>query len=185
LALVQRLVEMHGGRVEAFSALGRGSEFVVRLPTVLAPAMAPDITPAKNAERALRNLRVLVVDDNADTTDSLALIVELLGHTVFKARDGLAAVREAGVHCPDVVLLDIGLPGLSGYEVARWIRQQPALSGAILVAITGYGQESDRQLALKAGFDHHLVKPVDFGKIEEILADAAVEPTLPASGALL
>jgi PAS domain S-box-containing protein len=178
LALVQRLVEMHGGRVEAFSALGRGSEFVVRLPTVDAPVIAPD-APAKNAERGTHNLRVLVVDDNADTTDSLALIVELMGHTVFTARDGLAAVREAGANCPDVVLLDIGLPGLSGYEVARWIRQQPIMSGAVLVAITGYGQESDRQLALEAGFDHHLVKPVDFGKIEEILVNAAIESTLP------
>jgi PAS domain S-box-containing protein len=184
LALVRRLVEMHGGRVEAFSALGRGSEFVVRLPTVPAPITAPDINPTKNAERATHNLRVLIVDDNADTTDSLALIVELMGHTVFTARDGLAAVREASAHCPDVVLLDIGLPGLSGYEVARWIGQQASLSGAVLVAITGYGQESDRQLALEAGFDYHLVKPVDFGKIEEILVNAAIESTLPPSRAL-
>jgi PAS domain S-box-containing protein len=184
LALVQRLVEMHGGRVEAFSALGRGSEFVVRLPTVPAPNSAPDIAPVKYAEHATRGLRVLVVDDNADTTDSLALIVELLGHTVFTARDGLAAVREAGLNCPDVVLLDIGLPGLSGYEVASWIRQQPTLSGVVLVAITGYGQESDRRLALEAGFDHHLVKPVDFGKIEDILADAADRPASLASRTL-
>jgi PAS domain S-box-containing protein len=173
LALVQRLVEMHGGQVEVFSTPGQGSEFVVRLPLVHYSAPKPGLVPAETVEILTRVLRVLVVDDNADTADSLALIVELSGHAVCTVRDGLAAVRAADEYRPDVVLLDIGLPGLNGYEVATWIRQQERLKGIVLVAITGYGQGSDRELALKAGFDHHLVKPVDFAKIQTILETAA------------
>ncbi len=150
-----------------------GSEFVVRLPSVHYLAREPDLIPAEEVAILTRVLRVLVVDDNADTADSLALIVELSGHIVRTVRDGLAAVRAADEYRPDVVLLDIGLPGLNGYEVATWIRQQESLKGIVLVAITGYGQGSDRELALKAGFDHHLVKPVDFAKIQTILETAA------------
>jgi PAS domain S-box-containing protein len=170
LALVHRLVEMHGGRVEAYSALGQGSEFVVRLPVVVSPALQPSSTPTKTAEPAGPSLRILVVDDNEDTAQTTAMFLEELGHHVRKGHDGSTAVEVALDYHPDVVLLDIGLPGLNGYEVATRMRQQPALHNIVLVAITGYGQEADRQRSKKAGFDHHLVKPADFDKVQQILA---------------
>jgi PAS domain S-box-containing protein len=177
LALVQRLVELHGGRVEVHSILGTGSEFVVRLPVAAAPAAAslqPPLIRVQTTYAAPRVLRVLVVDDNVDTADSLTLLVDLSGYAVRTAYDGPTALQAAIEYRPNVVLLDIGLPGLTGYEVATRIRQQAALEGMVLVAITGYGQESDRQLALEAGFDHHLVKPVDFDKVQLILAGTPV-----------
>ncbi|WP_179197488.1 PAS domain-containing hybrid sensor histidine kinase/response regulator [Caballeronia sordidicola] len=173
LALVHQMVELHGGGVEVFSTPGQGSEFVVRLPVVHSPTPKPSLVPRETTGIPAHSLRVLVVDDNADTADSLALIVELSGHTVRTVHDGHAAIRAAEEFRPEVVLLDIGLPGVTGYEVATWMRLQEQLKSVVLVAITGYGQESDRQLALKAGFNHHLVKPVDFSKIETILDMAA------------
>jgi PAS domain S-box-containing protein len=178
LALVQRLVEMHGGRVEVHSALGEGSEFVVRLPVAAEPAaplLKPLLLRGGTAGVAPHGLRVLVVDDNVDTADSLTLLVELLDHDVRTAYDGLTALEVAVKYRPNVALLDIGLPGLNGYEVATRIRQQAGLEGMVLVAITGYGQESDRQLATEAGFDHHLVKPVDFDRVQRILATTPVD----------
>jgi PAS domain S-box-containing protein len=170
LALVQRLVEMHHGRVEAHSSLGHGTEFVVRLPTDLAPALQLPSTPEATAEPTGPSLRVLVVDDNVDTAGSLAMLLRESGHDVRTAHDGPNALEAALNYRPNVVLLDIGLPGLDGYEVAKRLRQQPVLQQVALVAMTGYGQESDRQRSQQAGFDHHLVKPVDFGKVEQILA---------------
>lgn len=176
LALVQRLVELHQGRVEAHSSLGRGSEFVVRLPVVLSPApQPPPVT--KTAKPTGPSLRVLVVDDNVDSAESLAQLLRISGHDVRTAHDGHAALQAALDFRPNVVLLDIGLPKMDGYDVAKQMRQEPILNNVVLVAMTGYGQESDRQRSLEAGFDHHLVKPADFGKLHEILATVTGKAT--------
>ena len=122
------------------------------------------------AQPPTKGCRVLVADDNVDAAQSLATLLEMSGHEVRLAYDGLSALEAAIAYQPEVVLLDIGLPGLDGYEVAQRIRQQAALKSIMLVALTGYGQESDRQRSQNAGFDHHLVKPADFDKIENLLA---------------
>ena len=170
LCLVQRLVEMHGGQVAATSELGRGSEFVLRLP-VMSTAAPP--TPAIDIETAVPNgpsLRILVVDDNVDAADMLGLLLKASGHEVRKAFDGLAAVQAALDFRPDVVLLDLGLPGLDGLAVAKRLRQEPTLKGVMLIAVTGYGQAIDSQRSHAAGFDHHLTKPASFARVEQILA---------------
>ena len=173
LALVQRLVEMHGGTVAASSVLGQGSEFVVRLPAVPPPQPLASAPPTATAQPSGTALRVLVVDDNVDTVTTLALLVQESGHEVRTAYDGSAVLEAALDYRPNVVLLDIGLPGLNGFEVAQQLRQQPALQNTVLVAMTGYGQASDRQRSQEAGFDHHLVKPGDFGKVLQILASVS------------
>jgi signal transduction histidine kinase len=170
LALVRRLVELHGGTVEAHSdGPGRGSEFVVRLP------VSKDLAPApkeKNgtAGGAAPCRRVLVVDDNADAAESLALLLRLRGHDVHLAPDGPAALALAGQCAPDVVLLDLGLPGMDGHEVGRRLRLQPGLDKALVVALTGSGTEDDRRLSREAGFDHHVVKPIDPEELDRLLA---------------
>ncbi len=176
LALVQRLVEMHGGTVAASSVLGQGSEFVVRLPVVSAPQPQPSSPSPESAQSTGPSLRVLVVDDNVDTVTTLALLVNESGHDVRTAYDGSAVLEAALDYRPNVVLLDIGLPGLNGFEVAKQLRQQPALQNAVLVAMTGYGGASDLQRSFEAGFDHHLVKPGDFGKVLQILATVSELP---------
>jgi signal transduction histidine kinase len=171
LALVRRFAELHGGDVQAFSTLGQGSEFVVRLP--LAPAdTAPQELAVSEARPSVPPvpLRVLVVDDNPDTVMTFSMLLRTLGHDVRTASDGESVVGEALDYQPDVVLLDIGLPGLNGYGVAKRIRLEPALQDVVLIALTGYGQDSDRQAAMQAGFNHHMVKPADFEKLEQILA---------------
>jgi PAS domain S-box-containing protein len=170
LALVQRLVEMHGGTAAVSSALGQGSEFVVRLPVVSPPHAQASSPLTKTARSNGPSLRVLVVDDNVDTVTTLALLVKESGHDVRTAYDGSTVLEAALDYRPNVVLLDIGLPGLNGFEVAKLLRQQPVLQNAVLVAMTGYGGVSDRQHSQEAGFDHHLVKPGDFGKVLQILA---------------
>ncbi len=170
LALVHRLTGLHGGNVEAFSALGQGSEFVVRLPVMPNDTPQPTLPVAAISQPSTRPLRVLVVDDNVDTTLSLSMLLKASGHHVQIAHDGLTAVQAALDHRPDVVLLDIGLPGLNGYEVAKRIRQQPVLQNVVLIAVTGYGQEADRKTSLQLGFDHHLVKPAEFSKLQQLLA---------------
>ncbi|MBG6071470.1 MULTISPECIES: CHASE3 domain-containing protein [unclassified Polaromonas] len=170
LSLVKQLVELHGGTVTVSSTLGQGSEFVVRLPampTVLAPATPAQDGNTRPAPKVPQ--RILVVDDNVDAAQSLAMLLEMTGHDTRLAYDGPAAVQAAIDYHPDVVLLDIGLPGLDGYKVAQRIRQQAELKNVVLVALTGYGQDSDRQLSQDAGFDHHLVKPADYNDIEKIL----------------
>jgi CheY-like chemotaxis protein len=167
---VQRLVEMHGGTVAASSALGQGSEFVVRLPVVPTVEPRPPAPPTDKAKPIGPSLRVLVVDDNMDTAVSLEMLLRESGYDARTAHDGPAALAAALDYRPNVVLLDIGLPGLDGYEVAKRLRQQPILPNVVLVAMTGYGQDADRQCAREAGFDHHLVKPVRFEHIQEILA---------------
>ncbi len=168
LALVKRLLQRHGGSIEAHSAgSGQGSEFVVQLPTADAPAQ---VAPPPEAARAASARRVLVVDDNADSAESLALLLEMSGHQVFTASDGEAAIRAADAHRPDVVLLDIGLPKINGLDVCRSIRAQPWGRDITLVALTGWGQETDRQRSQAAGFDGHLVKPVGTEALFELMA---------------
>jgi PAS domain S-box-containing protein len=176
LTVVQKLVEMHRGRVEVYSALGRGSEFVVRLPVVRLQDREPQAASAETAQRPAHSLRVLVVDDNADQADSAALLLRVSGHEVRVAYSGPTALEVAVDYRPDLVLMDIGLPGMDGYEVARRLRQQPGLQETVLVAVTGYGQESDRQRSQEAGFDHHLVKPVDMQALEAVLAARTKKP---------
>ena len=168
LSLVRSLVELHGGTVQATSGgSNRGSEFVIRLPTIDPPPKLrrslPDLTFAGK-----RPGRILVVDDNRDLADSTALLLELSGHEVALAFDGPGAIEQARAFRPSVVLLDVGLPGMDGYAVARILRQDPDVS-AVLIALTGYGTADDRARSKEAGFDHHLVKPIDFSSLEQLL----------------
>lgn len=170
LTLVRSLVEMHGGSVQALSAgPGQGSEFVVRLPALAGePEARAGAGPAAAAPVAPR--RVLVVDDNADSAESLALLLRLSGHQARTAYNGTSALAAARAFSPQVVLLDIGLPGMDGYEVARRLRAGAGGEKMVLVAQTGYGQEDDHRRSRQAGFDAHLVKPVDPGVLEALLA---------------
>jgi two-component system CheB/CheR fusion protein len=174
LTLVKRLVELHGGRVEAHSAgTGRGSEFVVRLPLPVQAANAPPASAVVNGARAAPRRRVLVVDDNRDAAESLAALLRIQGHDVRVAGDGPKALASAEEDPPEVVFLDLGMPGMDGYEVARRMREGPTLRQAILVALTGWGQDEDRRRTRAAGFDHHLVKPADPEALEGLLAGPA------------
>ncbi|MBA3588982.1 ATP-binding protein [Methylibium sp.] len=169
LTLVKNLAEMHGGTVQVRSAgIKQGSEFIVRLPLL---ADVPDqLLPEPVTVEPAQRRRILVVDDNQDAATSLAELLELTGHETRFAHDGLEAVQAAESFRPDVVLLDIGLPKLNGFEAARMIRQQPWGKDMMLVALTGWGQEEDRRMSSEAGFDAHLVKPVDPAALTELLA---------------
>jgi CheY-like chemotaxis protein len=170
LALAKRLTELHGGNVAAYSVLGQGSEFVVRLPVAPTDAPQPPSPVTETSQQTTRPLRILVVDDNLDAAEALAMLLKETGHDVRTAHDGPAALDAALDLRPNVVLLDIGLPGMDGYEVSRKMRQQPELENVVLVAVTGYGQEADRERSQAAGFDHHLVKPADIKNVQKILA---------------
>src|SRR4029077_12382838 len=170
LALVRSLVQMHGGTVEGHSSgRGQGSEFIVRLPCVEPTAVAQPVAAPILAKTAAVRLRILVVDDNVDAARSLAKLLQILGHDTQMAHDGPAAVEAGLRERPDVVLLDIGLPQMNGYQVCQSFRRN-GLADALIVAITGYGQDTDRQLSHEAGFDAHLVKPVALGTVQELLA---------------
>jgi PAS domain S-box-containing protein len=170
LTLVKRLVELHGGAVSAASGgPGRGSEFTVRLPAVTASARAGG-APTAGAEASAPARRVLVVEDSADARESLRLLLELAGHVVETAEDGPGGLAKLRAFRPDVALIDLGLPGLDGYALARRARAEPETRAIRLVAITGYGQGDDRQRALEAGFDQHLTKPVDAARLRRVLA---------------
>jgi PAS domain S-box-containing protein len=173
LTLVRSLVEMHGGRVQATSGgPGHGSEFVVHLPVLVQTVPTTTATDASTPPAA-PNCRVLVVDDNADAAESMALLLQLEGHEVEMAFDGRSALMVARRLRPAVVLLDIGLPGMSGYEVARELRREAATRGAVLIALTGYGQAEDRARSRAAGFDHHLTKPVDHDALAALIKSCA------------
>jgi signal transduction histidine kinase/CheY-like chemotaxis protein len=173
LAVVKKLVEMHGGQVSARSeGLGWGSTFELRLPRAGAPASAAQLTPGSSSSAR----RVMIVDDNVDAADSLALLLSLEGHETVCVYSAAAALQRVSAFAPDVVLLDIGLPDTDGYEVARRIRGLPGCAAITLVALTGYGQPEDRERALAAGFEAHLVKPVDLGALEQMLA---IHPRTP------
>jgi PAS domain S-box-containing protein len=175
LSLVKGLVEMHGGSIEARSeGEGRGSEFIVRLP--LAASSGPKLGMAE-VEKSVGSSedRILVADDNVDSAESLGMVLELLGNQVSIANDGLQALEMAERLLPEVILLDIGMPKMNGYEVCRRIREQPWGKNTILIAMTGWGQDEDKRLSQEAGFDHHLVKPVDPAALMKLLAGIKAE----------
>lgn len=171
LALVKRLVEMHEGEVSAgTNPAGEGSEFLVRLPLMIVPESNESTTPHSSGQTPdATPLRVLVVDDNRDSAETLSMLLELMGNEISVAYDGEQALTIANEIKPDVVLLDIGLPKMNGYEVARQIRNEPWGSNPILVAITGWGQTEDKDLSRESGFDHHLVKPVDHDHLLKLI----------------
>ena len=179
LTLCESLVRMHGGTIEARSeGVGKGSEFIMRLPVLREPKALPA------GQLAVRNIvslpahRVLVVDDLAASASTLAMVLRRLGQTVETAHDGEAALELVQTFRPDVAFLDIGMPGMDGYELAHRLRQDPALEGLVLVALTGYGQEDDRRQAFDAGFNHHLVKPASMDAIQQLLLTAPTRPAL-------
>ena len=174
LTLVRRLTEMHNGRVEAFSkGPGQGSEFVVRLPVArdAGGAVKPgDSSRTGNRTALSSGMRILVVDDNRDSADSLAMLLRLFGNDVRSVYDGRLALEVATAYRPDVVLLDIGLPGLDGLQVCRFLRKQAGTSLPFIIAMTGYGQEEDQRRSKEAGFNAHMVKPVDLETLQELLS---------------
>ena len=173
LTLARSLAEMHGGSITAASAgRGRGSVFTVRLPLSGAPANAAE-PRAASAPPAGAPPRVLVVDDNRDAADTLGALLRMLGAEVEVVHDGAAAIEAFDAFRPAVMFLDLGMPGLDGYEVARRIRSRPGAGGTALIALTGWGQEKDRQMTREAGFRHHLVKPVDLAAMQAVLAAVA------------
>ncbi len=173
LSIVKRVLQLHGGMVTVSSAgPAQGSTFELRLPLCTDAALAaPQSAPVKPTAR-----RILIVDDNEDAADSLGMVLGLDGHQVICAYTGAQALEQAQAFRPDIVLLDIGLPGVDGYEVARRIRALPDLQTVRLVAITGYGQDADKARARAAGFAEHLVKPVEFAALQRILAIPAPNP---------
>ncbi len=181
LTLAKQLVELHGGTIEAHSeGPDKGSEFVVRLPVLRAAATtggAQSPPPAKSP-RAMPRHRILVVDDLRESAETLAMVLRSMGQDVTALSDGESAIHWILAHHPDAVLLDIGMPKLDGYEVARRLRQHPELQSMFLVALTGYGQQSDRKRAFEVGFNHHLTKPTNIDALEDMLG------RLPSGGQL-
>ena len=179
LAIARRMVEMHGGCIEAQSdGPGRGSTFEVRLPLAQPqPSRRAKSAPGQDARPTAPKLRVLVADDNADSADTLAMILELEGHVTRIARDGLSALSAAAEFKPDVAVLDIGMPKLNGYDACRRMRETPWGRKAVLVALTGWGQDEHRRRSQEAGFDHHIVKPLDPATLQSLL-----QSVRPSSG---
>jgi signal transduction histidine kinase/CheY-like chemotaxis protein len=170
LTIARRIVEMHGGSIDVSSSgPDRGSEFLVRIPLASAPAPAANVAHDNGAARRIERRRLLVVDDHRENADTLATLLASLGHEVATAYDGRTAIELAQQFRPDAVLLDIGLPGMNGYEVARTLRSAPDGARVFLIAVSGYGQDEDRRRSLEAGFDHHLVKPVDPAQLGDII----------------
>ncbi|HEV3303672.1 MAG TPA: ATP-binding protein [Planctomycetaceae bacterium] len=174
LALVRSLVDLHGGRVQAFSdGRGQGSQFVVHLPLMLDGLPSTGEAATVSAVHPAASRRILVVDDSVDSAESLAKVLRVLGHVVHTAYDGQSALEAARLNAPDIVMLDIGMPRMDGFEVARRMRNDPALKDVFLVALTGYGQDEDRRHSQKSGFNAHLVKPVLLDHLRGVLENAA------------
>jgi PAS domain S-box-containing protein len=181
LSLVEKLVQLHGGSVSAYSAgVGAGSEFTIKLPAMPkgAKTVSTQQAPAAAQEPPRKLCRVLVVDDNEDSAESLGMLLRIMGHDVKTANDGEGAIVLAETFKPDVAILDIGLPKLNGYDLAKQIRAQHWARDVVLVALTGWGQEEHRRRSAESGFNHHLTKPVEFDVLQQILA--AAERCLPA-----
>jgi CheY-like chemotaxis protein len=173
LTVVRRLIVLHGGRVEASSpGLGQGSEFAVRLPImahgVVHASQAPPPMEATSPNAVAR--RVLVADDNVDAAQTLAMILNVAGYETQITHDGPSTLTSAATFRPQVIFLDIGMPGMDGYETARQLRKLPGSARALLVAVTGYSQDTDRRRATEAGFDHYLIKPVQSGTALQLLS---------------
>jgi CheY-like chemotaxis protein len=182
LTLVRSLVEMHGGTVEASSeGAGKGSQFTVRLP--IAASMEPRLpsTGAVALRAITAPVRVLIVDDNRDAADSLGMLLRILGAEIEVAHDGREALQACETHQPAVAFLDLGMPEMDGYEVARRIRAMPCGRSVTLVALSGWGRETDRTRAVAAGFDHHLIKPADLAALRRLLTTVADRATSTAS----
>jgi len=172
LTLVRKLVEIHGGTVTAASpGIGQGSTFTIRLPALSMESSATESTPTECAV-PMSKFRILVVDDYADAAESLAMLLQTEGHEVETADCGMKAIEQAQVFNPQIVLLDIGLPDLDGYEVAKRLRMLPGLRDAILIALTGYGQTEDIERSKSAGFNYHLLKPLNFEKLSALLTSS-------------
>lgn len=173
LSLVERLVKLHDGTVTAYSrGAGQGSEFTVRLPAVTAQPVPAERREKQLSPTPVKHCRVLVVDDNEDSVDSLAMLLEMMGHEVRTANDGAKALGIADEFRPDVGIFDIGLPKMNGYELASELRQKPWAKDVVLVALTGWGQQEHRRRSADSGFNHHLTKPVELDVLQQILAEA-------------
>jgi CheY-like chemotaxis protein/two-component sensor histidine kinase len=168
LALVKKLVELHDGQITATSeGLGKGSEFTVRLPASKRPEAS--LPMAKETMAATGKAHILVVDDNVDTVKGMAILLNLAGHEVLTAHNGPQAIELAQAYQPQCILLDLGLPGMSGYDVAKRLREDERCKNALIVAVSGYGQAEDRERTRAAGFDHHLVKPISYQELSTLL----------------
>jgi CheY-like chemotaxis protein len=184
LALTQRLVQMHGGTIKAYSdGPGRGSRFHVYLPQAVQQPLEPPVAPPAGAELAGKRLRVVVADDNEDAATTLAMLLELMGQEVRVVHDGEAAVAACAEFDPDVVVLDIGMPKLNGYEACKRIRQQPGGAERLVVALTGWGQQQDLVRSSDAGFDRHLVKPIMAEAIKSVMAGVTPRARGDSAGA--
>ncbi|MGH8328788.1 MAG: ATP-binding protein, partial [Steroidobacteraceae bacterium] len=182
LTLAKRLLDLHAGRIEARSAgRGQGTEFVIHLPAIAA-VPAKQATPRRADPQLFVSCRVLIADDNHDAAVSLSMLLQSMGHDTRVVHDGIEALEEAELFRPDVVLLDIGMPRLDGYDTARRMASQPWAATMQIVAVTGWGQETDRQRAKDAGFHRHLVKPVDLDALREVMSEGCEQRPEPPPG---